>query len=204
MDQTQFSPQLLARQVVLVNEQDEETGQTGLIEAHRGKGLLHRASSVFLFRQNKGKLELLLQQRSSEKILAAGLWANTACGNVSPGEDYRQCITRRLAEELGIAGVTLTELTKYRYEVDCGNGFSENEMDQIFVGWFDGPVTPNLEEVVQAKWVDWQDFLAFMQGETNAINLDEKSILKITDFAPWVNLIINEPGALKPLERFIQ
>jgi isopentenyl-diphosphate delta-isomerase len=188
----------------LIDESDREIGPANLIEAHQGKGLLHRASSVYLFRRKNGKLEFLIQQRSQEKILAAGLWANTACGNVAPGENYRQCIERRLMEELGIEQPELTELTKYRYQVDCGGGFSENEMDQIFVGWYDGSLQPNPAEVAQVSWVDWQRFLNFIQKvATEPTEPHDELIFHLTNFAPWMELMFNEPQILVPLEKFL-
>ena len=46
--------------VVLVNSENRETGLAEKMAAHR-QNLLHRAFSVFIFRENQG-LELLLQQ----------------------------------------------------------------------------------------------------------------------------------------------
>ena len=37
-------------QLILVDEQDRETGRAGKMEAHE-KGLLHRAFSIFVFRK---------------------------------------------------------------------------------------------------------------------------------------------------------
>ena len=54
-------------QVILVNEQDVETGTIEKMEAHR-KALLHRAFSVFIF-NTKG--EMLLQVRVYGRIPAA-------------------------------------------------------------------------------------------------------------------------------------
>ena len=48
-------------QVILVDEQDNETGLMEKMEAHE-KALLHRAFSVFIF-NSKG--EMLLQQRAN-------------------------------------------------------------------------------------------------------------------------------------------
>ncbi|MDQ5950941.1 MAG: isopentenyl-diphosphate Delta-isomerase, partial [Patescibacteria group bacterium] len=65
-------------QVTLITEQDEVIGTMDKIEAHRGDGKLHRASSVFLFKKSEdGEVELLVQQRSDKKIVGAGQWANT-------------------------------------------------------------------------------------------------------------------------------
>ena len=61
---------------ILVNEQDTVLGPCSKKECHAGEGKLHRAFSVFLF---NSKNELLLQQRSLDKITFPSNWANTCC-----------------------------------------------------------------------------------------------------------------------------
>ena len=184
-----LSPQLLARQVILVDEDDQEVGTTGLVEAHQGEGMLHRASSVFLFRKNGKKIELLLQQRSPEKIVAAREWANTACGNIAPGQSYSECALDRLKLELGIEKVELTQLNSYRYQVRCNDLYSENEITKIFTGWFDGKAAPNPAEVSQIKWVAWQDLL---DGKLD------------NDLSPWTKLIIKDKETRKLIAKFLK
>ncbi|HSW90107.1 MAG TPA: isopentenyl-diphosphate Delta-isomerase [Patescibacteria group bacterium] len=167
-------------QVILVDENDAEIGVMDKIEAHRGKGKLHRASSVFLFNKNG---ELLLQQRSSKKIVGALQWANTCCGNVRPGESYEECAVRRLREELGITNVVLDPVHKFIYQVQCNKAFSEYEMDTVFVGKYDGEVKPNPEEVANFKWIAWEEFIGM---------LNDKNPMLV----PW-NQIMNEKGILK-------
>jgi isopentenyl-diphosphate delta-isomerase len=157
-------------QVTLVDANDNQIGSQDKIEAHRGDGQLHRAISVFLF-DNKGKL--LIQQRSNKKIVGALMWANTACGNVRPGESYLDCAKRRLKEELGIEEVGLSEVGKFQYQVSFDNGFSENEIDTIFVGRFLGEARPNPEEVSAIDWINFEDLLR-----------DKKN------YAPWVEKIM--------------
>lgn len=145
-------------QVTLINEQDEVLGTMDKIEAHRGQGKLHRASSVFLFRKVKGdEVELLVQQRSHKKIVGAGQWANTVCGNVWPEESYGACAIRRLSFELGIeAADELEDVTTFRYHAKCNEEFSENEIVHLFSGWFDGEPRPNPDEVAAFEWVSWK------------------------------------------------
>lgn len=192
MTQQDFIPALLARQVILVDEYDQELGTTGLIEAHRGEGLLHRAASALLFRQHKNQLQALLQRRSFAKIVAAGQWANTACGNLAPGEGYRECIDRRLQEELGIVGVELTELSKFHYSVACEDGFSEREMDMVFAGWYDGSVTPNQDEVLETQWAQWEN------GVDTLVDLDPKNL------SPWFTEIFASPEVSDALTNFLK
>ncbi len=115
--------------VVLVDEQDRETGVMEKMEAHR-QGLLHRAVSVFVFNSRN---ELLLQRRAPSKYHSAGLWTNTCCSHPRPGEDVAEAAHRRLKEEMGMA-CELSLKATFVYHTPFGNGLTEHEFDHIFVG----------------------------------------------------------------------
>ena len=65
-------------ELILVDENDIETGTMEKIEAHE-KAILHRAFSVFIF-NSKG--EMLLQKRSDEKYHSPGLWTKIGRAHV--------------------------------------------------------------------------------------------------------------------------
>lgn len=163
-------------QVVLVNELDQPIGVMDKIAAHRGSAQLHRAVSVFLSNE---KGEWLLQQRSPNKIVGAMQWANACCGNVRPGESYEQCAYRRLREELGITKVELLPVYKFQYAVACNDEFSEREIDQLFVGKYEGTIAPNPAEVNAVKFVS-----------TEQIKTDIASAPQM--FAPWFEVMIEQ------------
>ncbi|MDA1080007.1 MAG: NUDIX domain-containing protein [bacterium] len=167
-------------QVTLVDKNDKVLGAMDKLEAHRNGGVLHRAISVFLFRKKNDKVELLIQQRSAKKIVGAGQWANTACGNVRPTENYLECAQRRLREELGIIDpeLVLQPGAKFQYQVACNPEFSENELDQVFVGWYDGEVRQNPEEVANTDWVLWQKL---QDGKFEQLDYD---------WAPWFEIML--------------
>lgn len=171
----------LLDQVILVDTKDHKIGVLDKVEAHRGVGRLHRAISVFLF-NSQGKL--LIQQRSAIKIVGALQWANTCCGNVRPSETYEQCALRRLREELGIEQVNISAVTKFLYQVQCNDDFSEYEMDQVFIGRFDGEVIANPLEVKATSWTDWSDFLLQTKSDTT--------------IAPWVKVMFHQ-GVLEEI-----
>ncbi len=170
-------------QVTLVNAQDEVIGSMDKVEAHKGDGKLHRAISVFLFNE---KDELLIQQRSAKKIVGAHQWANTCCGNVRPTDSYLECATRRLSEELGITGVTLTPITKFIYKVRCNDEFSEHEVDTVFIGTYTEKVMPNPGEVQAYQWIIKSELRALMDQQT-------------LSFAPWVQFLLQQPKVQKVL-----
>lgn len=162
-------------QVILVDEHDQQIGVMDKIEAHRHPAQLHRASSVLL---HNSRGEWLIQQRSEYKIVGAGQWANTCCGNVRPRESYEECAQRRLREELGIVEVKLEKLAKFTYQVECNEEFGENEIDMIFVGEYEGLVKPSSKEVKKVRWLSAPDLLA---------ELDKNQ----ANFTPWTKLVLN-------------
>lgn len=171
-------------QVVLVNEQDEVIGRADKVEAHKQPAQLHRACSVFLFDQD-GKL--LVQKRSGQKIVGARRWANTACGNVRPGESYEECALRRLREELGIVGAALEKIGKFQYQVEFENGFVEKEIDTIFAQRLSR--RPQLElNSAEVQAVDWVDF--------------EQLLKEGGGYAPWVSKILSQPEIRKELKNY--
>jgi len=196
-------------QVTLVDEKDQVIAAADKLEAHQGLGKLHRAISVYLFRKTTSGIQILIQQRSQKKIVGSLEWANTVCGNVWPDENYLSCANRRLQVELGITKVELEAVEKFRYQIQCNSQFSENEIDQIFAGWYDGEVKPNPDEVKSFVWVDWQrlcDCFAkgvkqeYGQVEINlAINGRETNIT----LAPWLVVMLNNRQVIDKLEIFL-
>lgn len=137
--------------VILVNENNEQLGLMGKMEAHR-KGVLHRAFSVFVF--NK-KGELLLQQRALDKYHSPGLWTNTCCSHQRDGESNIKAGKRRLEEEMGFS-CALEEMFHFVYKASFDNGLTEHELDHVMVGHFDGDPKINTEEVAAFKWMSMQ------------------------------------------------
>lgn len=129
-------------EVILVDDQDNPLGTIDKMEAHV-KGLLHRAFSIFIF-NSKG--EMLLQQRAKDKYHSGGLWTNACCSHPLPGEDISVAATRRLKEELGFS-IPLKRIFDFTYQTDVGGGLIENEFDHVFIGYYDGLVNFNPEEV---------------------------------------------------------
>lgn len=162
-------------QVQLVDEHDAPIGVMDKLEAHRGDGKRHRAISVFLF---NAQGELLIQKRSSKKIVGALQWANTCCGNVWPGETREACAQRRLSFELGIINVKIVPLYTFEYHLKINEGFSEWEIDEVFVGRFDSVCTPNPDEVADWRWISKE-------------KLDEEIEKNTNHFAPWFLIMMD-------------
>ncbi|ETX29653.1 isopentenyl-diphosphate Delta-isomerase [Roseivivax isoporae] len=120
------------------------------LAAHR-RGLRHKAVSVFVLDGDR----VLLQRRATGKYHTPGLWANTCCTHPHWGEDAATCARRRLGEELGIPGLSLTRRDVVEYRADVGGGLTEHEVVDLFTAEADADlhVAPDPEEVMATEWV---------------------------------------------------
>ena len=138
------------KKLLLVNKKDEVIGYETKENCHKGKGLLHRAFSVYLF-NNKG--QLLIQQRSKFKKLWPLYWANSCCSHPWKGESYAEAGEKRLKEELGFT-CSLKMVDKFQYQAQYKDIGSENELCAILVGEYNGEqIKKNSKEVANYKWV---------------------------------------------------
>lgn len=182
---------MIPDEVTLVTEDDRAIGAMDKIVAHRNPAHLHRAISVFLLRKTNTGVEVLLQQRSNKKIVGALQWANTACGNVLPGETYEACALRRLNTELGITDVLIEDIYTLRYSVACNAEYGENEIDHIFAGWYNEFVKINPHEVAAIKWESWESLAQHKQ----------EFGLPLT---PWFKIMLEDALLMKTINTFIQ
>lgn len=138
--------------IILVDDHDRQTGFAEKMAAHE-QNLLHRAFSIFLFR-DENKQAFLLQQRALNKYHCPGLWTNTCCSHPRPGETVEAAGERRLFEELGIQ-TTLTDQGWFKYNAHFSNGLSEHEIDHVLVGILppDQLIKMNPAEVLATRWV---------------------------------------------------
>ena len=173
----------MKEEVILVNIEDEPIGLMEKMEAHQ-RGLLHRAFSVFLF-NDAG--ELLLQRRALKKYHSGGLWTNTCCSHPRDKENLQEAGRRRLKEEMGFT-TDLKPVHSIIYKANLDNEMIEHEFDHILVGKFNGVPLPNIDEVVDWKFVD----LETIQAEIN----------KTPDvYTVWFKLIFSESIEILRLNR---
>ncbi|WP_167612005.1 isopentenyl-diphosphate Delta-isomerase [Maribellus sediminis] len=143
---------MITEQVILVDENDLETGVMEKMEAHRN-AILHRAVSVFIV-NHKG--EWLLQQRAFSKYHSNGLWTNTCCSHPRPGESSLETARRRLKEEMGMTA-ELSEMFHFIYKEALDNELTEYELDHVFIGFSDEQPEINTDEVVSWKYVTYDE-----------------------------------------------
>jgi len=147
--------------VVLVNEKDEELGVMEKVKVHTAKTPLHRGLSVFLF-DKKGRV--LVQRRAMHKLTWPGVWSNSCCGHPLPGEAYIDAARREVKEELGIEIEELRKVADYRYTF-TRNGIVENEVCPVFIGKAAGEVKLDPSEVMDWKWMEWNELLAELKAD---------------------------------------
>lgn len=174
---------------------------------------------------DKPTTELLLQQRSSKKIVGAGMWANTVCGNVRPGESYEECAYRRLREELGIVDVHIEPIYKFEYHLQINQDFSEWEIDQVFVGWYDGQVNPNPDEAQDYMWADWEEIkvesckvkvesknfntkkISLKNNQPQPLAETDQQTNRLTDqllLAPWFVWMLDDQKLMDKIQIFVE
>jgi isopentenyl-diphosphate delta-isomerase len=181
---SELHPKYYNRKVVLVDLDDNEIGEAGLIEAHRDPGLKHRAFSLVLYRKKEGKAELLLQQRSVEKPVFPLLWTNTCCYNLVKGEEYLTRAVTRVKEEMGIEVPveSLKILYSFSYYAPDIEGWCENELDTVIGGEWDGEVVINPEEVADYRWIEIRELEQDVQANPGVYSEWFKLILKDSRF----------------------
>lgn len=149
------------RDLILVDQDNRETGQASWDECHTSPGLLHRAFSIYVFNEDRSKL--LIHRRSGEKPLwPLKWWTNTCCSHPRVGQEIADIAPIRLQEECGFT----TELTEvgsivYRAKDPNGNGI-EHEHVTLLTGSYPDPACPpklleeerrwNPSEVEELKW----------------------------------------------------
>lgn len=122
-----------------VDEQGNIIGALSRAEAHGGSRRLHPVVHLHLF-NSKG--ELYLQRRPMWKDIQPGRWDTATGGHVDLGENVQQALRREVREELGVTSFTPEAMCHYVFESD-----KERELVYVHKTVYDGPVTPNDEEL---------------------------------------------------------
>ncbi len=153
-------------QVILVDEYNKVLGSLEKMEAHQ-KALLHRAFSVFVYNSQE---EWLLQRRASTKYHSAGLWTNTCCSHPKPGEETHTAATRRLKEEMGFE-TPLEEIFQFTYKAGFDNGLTEHEFDHVFVGQYEGKISPDPIEVMEHEYWPMEKIRQHLESNPEAFTV---------------------------------
>lgn len=163
-------------QLVLVDKFDQVIGSEEKIAAHK-KGLLHRAFSIFIYRQTPSGIEVLLHKRASSKYHSPSLWTNSCCSHAKFRESLLETAFNRLQEELGYTSSSLEKIGECYYHIECLNGLIEHEYDHIFITEYnDSEFNLNADEVDSIKWFSINDVNSALEKEP-------------TSFTPWFDKV---------------
>lgn len=141
--------------VVLCDEQGNPTGTTPKATVHTTDTPLHLAFSCYVFNQ---KGEFLVTRRALDKLTWPGIWTNSACGHLAPGESAQEAVQRRVPHELGLPEGALTNiecaLPEFRYRAVDSRGIVEWEICPVFVATLaeGAEINPREDEIDSYAW----------------------------------------------------
>jgi isopentenyl-diphosphate delta-isomerase len=126
----------------IVNDQDVVIDRQTRSAAHQ-LGLQHRGVHIFLFTPD-GKM--LVQKRSADRAQYASLLDCSVSEHVKAGESYLDAAMRGMKEEMGVEGIELKPLVKFRMNY----GPNDNEISTLYEGAVD-PATVRFDPMEIAE-----------------------------------------------------
>lgn len=113
----------------LIDENDRVIGRETRTVVHR-RGLWHRGAHILLFDRDG---RLFVQQRSGKKSQSPLTLDCSVSEHVKAGEEYHDAAIRGLSEELGVEGIEIRPLVKFKMNYGPG----DNEISMIYKGTVD-------------------------------------------------------------------
>lgn len=138
--------------VVLVDEDGTPVGVAPRATVHTRNTPLHLAFSCYLF-DAEGRV--LVTRRALTKRTWPGVWTNSFCGHLRPGEDVIAAARRHAATELGITELldVSIALPDYRYRAVDASGTVENELCPVLLARTEDPILADPAEVAEHRWI---------------------------------------------------
>lgn len=157
--------------LILVDPLDQALGALSKDACHDGKGVLHRAFSVFVLNERE---ELLIQKRSQTKRLWPGYWANSCCSHPLAGEKMSDAVKRRVEQELGLE-VTPEFIFKFEYHASFGEAGSEHELCHVHIARTSQEPNINCNEIQAWRWIGIEQLSRELERHPDV-------------FTPWLKL----------------
>ncbi len=180
----------MAEYLDIIDENGNVTGEVvDRKVAHYG-AIRHRASHLWLVRKKNGKIQVLLQKRSSNKEAFPNCYDISSAGHVPAGEDFETSAIRELNEELGI-------YANKKDLIFCGdrnvvwdgefNGkaFRDRQHSKVFMLWLDleeDKFIVDQKEVESVHWIDLEQCIECVANNLfrHYIAIEELQILSKT------------------------
>lgn len=159
--------------VVLADEAGNPIGTAPKATVHTTNTPLHLAFSCYVFNRDK---ELLVTRRALGKKTWPGVWTNSACGHLAPGETAAAAVKRWVPHELGVAELSEPEciLPDFRYRATDSQGVVEWEICPVFICQIPtATISPAAAEVDSYQWVNPNDLFVAVTAAPFA-------------FSPWM------------------
>ena len=182
--------EMMEELVLCLDTDDNVIESASKLTTHYGEGLLHRAFSVLIF-DSEGNL--LVQQRSSDKITFPAVWANSCCShpldivgeNGDPIEGVIEAARRKLDQELGIPRTVtnnweFNHIGRFEYKSRWDAEWIENEIDHVLIVQADCEVNFNRNEIQAVDWLSKESLTQMME---------RKGRWKSQIIAPWFEAI---------------
>jgi isopentenyl-diphosphate delta-isomerase len=163
--------------IVFVDENGKPTGETGpKLASHNSATRRHLAFSCFVFKKSDNTV--LLTRRAESKKVWPGVWTGSVCGHPMPGEAMEDAIRRRAAYELGLTDLhdITVKLPDFSYVTPPFKGVIENEFCPVYFAVTDEEPRLNSDEVVEMRWLAWDDFVAFLKSTPNSSDWVRKQL----------------------------
>lgn len=113
----------------IVNDEDQILRQEMRSVAHQ-LGLQHRGVHIFLFTPDG---RMLVQKRSKDRAQYPSALDCSISEHVKAGESYFEAAVRGMKEEMGVTGIEIKPLVKFRMEY----GPNDNEISTLYEGMVD-------------------------------------------------------------------
>lgn len=159
--------------VVLCDDNGTPTGTALKAEVHTTDTPLHLAFSCYVFNRDG---EFLVTRRALSKKTWPGIWTNSACGHLAPGETALEAVERRVPHEIGVPVGSLEDivcaLPEFRYRAVDSRGIVEWEICPVFVATLKEGVeiNPREDEVDQLAWTNAEHLIAAVDAAPYAFS----------------------------------
>lgn len=154
----------------ILNRDGSPTGTSAPKTEIHTKGHYHHTGHLWLY-TSEGKI--LLQQRSSKKLICPLLWDVSVAGHIDAGESIEEGLIREASEEIGLTLIEndLKKIGVFECFQSYPNGIIDNEFHNTYIAKLlvtINDLIPQKEEVEALKLISIEEFRDKLKNsETN-------------------------------------